>query len=360
MAKTHPPQMNGSPLHCVYTQDSVASLLDSNFTLAVFTFNGQTFNGQTESAGAGVSSQNDDPRLVNTGLARKDGCGTNEVWRSEKPVVSGTDDGVNWSENGELLFCAVEITESNYDGCTAASEAGYTKILTFLAQKNFPHIVRMWNYLADINNDENGLERYKAFCSGRYNAFTQRYTEDQFPAACAIGHYGGALVIYLIASKVPGTHYENPDQISAYQYPPTYGVRSPSFARATVKSFADTTYIYVSGTASIKGHKTLHAGDVGRQLDVTFDNIDRLLLSIAGKERISGTLNFDILKIYVRDPSDVDFVKSIASKHYQESQFQILLGDICRSDLGVEIEGMCVIASDNVDGVSTDDEKDLP
>ena len=60
---------------------------------------------------------------------------------------------------------------------------------------------------------------------------------------------------------------ENPRQVSAYRYPPTYGPRvADLLARGAGRtSAAATIALFISGTASIVGHETVHQGDVRAQ-----------------------------------------------------------------------------------------------
>ena len=83
--------------------------------------------------------------------------------------------------------------------------------------------------------------------------------------------------MFLLARRTRDTvNVENPLQMPAYEYPDTYGPRSPSFARATTVTTAGVASLYVSGTASIRGHRTVGA-TLEEQIKVTMENIDALL-----------------------------------------------------------------------------------
>ena len=58
---------------------------------------------------------------------------------------------------------------------------------------------------------------------------------------------------------------ENPRQTSAYEYATRYGPESPKFSRAIALSCGDYATIFISGTASITGSQTQHAGDIAAQ-----------------------------------------------------------------------------------------------
>ncbi|HSP33660.1 MAG TPA: hypothetical protein VLU46_05030, partial [Thermoanaerobaculia bacterium] len=179
-----------------------------------------------------------------------------EVWRSGLPVKRGK----SFSTNGSILFG----TASASGGATEAITAElYETIVRTARDAGYPHLIRVWNHVGGINGTERETERYKRFCAGRHDALTRNGFEcRQFPAACAVGMNGDGVIAYFVASREPGIQVENPRQVAAYEYPREYGPRSPSFARATVAAGM----IFVAGTSSVVGHKTLHAGDVVAQL----------------------------------------------------------------------------------------------
>jgi chorismate lyase/3-hydroxybenzoate synthase len=133
---------------------------------------------------------------------------------------------------------------------------------------------------------------------------------------------------------------ENPRQTSAYYYPPKFGRHSPIFSRACVMHEAAGTNLFVSGTASIVGHETIHKGDVGAQTRETMANISALLDEVnrvvgAARYRLDG-LKF---KVYVREPADLSAIEGALSRSLQPSiPIVYLQADVCREDLLVEIE----------------------
>src|SRR4029077_5387998 len=133
--------------------------------------------------------------------------------------------------------------------------------------RGYGHLLRVWNYFPHINDDADGVERYVRFNAGRHDAFAAkgRATATDAPAACALGSRGTDLVIYFLAAKRAGQQIENPRQVSAFRYPPQYGPRSPPFAGAMLARPTGKPLLFVSGTASIVGHETLHHGDAAAQ-----------------------------------------------------------------------------------------------
>lgn len=256
--------------------------------------------------------------------------------------------GVNsyWAENGDYLLVALWANEADEDGLVAASERLYRELLGQLTMRGYPHLVRVWNYFADINGEEAGLERYRQFCLGRFDAFAASGIEEsQYPSACALGHAGGDVLVYALASKVAPRHFENPRQASAYHYPAEYGPRSPSFARASLLALpGQTAKLFVSGTASVVGYQTLHPYELDAQIDVTLENLDLLLAHVATSTLgVNGTLpelTAEVLKVYVRHPADFEVIQRRVEAAYPGVPAVYVAADICRADLLLEIDGI--------------------
>jgi chorismate lyase/3-hydroxybenzoate synthase len=232
-----------------------------------------------------------------------------------------------WESNDDLLFGALVADETL--PLEDASRELYKRVIADVRRAGFPYFVRMWNYVGAINEDERGTERYKLFCAGRHDAFVDAgYHHDvDLPAASAVGMPGRGVITYFLAAREPGTQVENPRQVAAYNYPPQYGVKSPSFSRATM--WRDT--VFVSGTASVVGHETVHMGDVLAQLDETLRNIDVVLAQ-------TGRTLADVIsaKTYVRNASDY---AAIAERLAFPNNI-FVEADICRADLLLEIEAV--------------------
>jgi chorismate lyase / 3-hydroxybenzoate synthase len=273
---------------------------------------------------------------------------TAEVWWSDLPVLSGTVGDITFRRNGRVLFGWLKAAEG-LDGLEETSRRAYDAILGFLAGSGHPHLLRVWNALPHINDDDGGTERYRLFCAGRHAAFAAhgcRFDGD-LPAASAVGAApGGGLFLAFLASAEPGTHLENRRQVRAYRYPSRYGRRSPSFSRATLKDWDGSVQLLLSGTASIVGHETLHAGDVTAQLDETLRNVGVVLEAAAARSGLTGPggsiLPAEALwRVYLRRPEDLPAVQAgLARALGAPPKALYLAADICRRDLLVEIEGV--------------------
>ena len=267
-----------------------------------------------------------------------------EVWISDKPVVGSQNQAISGSCNEDFFFGSVFVQPDPVMHFGEVVQRAYADIFAFLERSTHAHLLRVWNYFPDINAIEDGMERYRSFSIGRQEAFVRygRIVEES-PAACALGSHGGALVIYFLAARSPGKQIENPRQISAYHYPEQYGPRSPAFSRATL-AFADATpTLFISGTASILGHATVHPGSVNLQTHETLNNIRAVIEQAAqGGFKIRDDERGLALKAYVRHAEHMVEVRDIIRDEWgAKIQLIVMQADVCRVDLLVEIEAVC-------------------
>ncbi len=284
-----------------------------------------------------------------------------EVWRTEQAVECGVRGRVRYARTANMLFGSITVEEDagssggEQTPLYCGTEQAYREMLSTLDALEYPHLLRVWNYVSDINRDTHGVERYRQFNSARQAALLAagRPTTGKVSAACALGaSVGSPLVAYFLASQTAPTFIENPRQVSAYHYPPRYGVRAPSFSRATVHHDAEAMTLFISGTASIVGHETIHVGDTAAQTRETLINIEALLEEA---NRVTGTRAFTLeslaCKVYVRNPSDLPAVQAqLHSALGPRTRPVYLQADICRSDLAVEIEATAIISQTRSQG----------
>ncbi|GMQ91217.1 MAG: hypothetical protein BMS9Abin11_0525 [Gammaproteobacteria bacterium] len=298
--------------------------------------------------GGDVAPVSDDSSLIHVPLRNLGQQALLEVWQSSIPVERGQLGDIHYCCNGEFLFAAIRCEESDFVELESLSYDAYQEILRFLRQVDYPHILRMWNYLADINEAQGGLERYRSFCKGRYQAFAELDPgfEQSLPAASAVGAHQPGLCVYFLAARESGLPLANPRQVNAYQYPEQYGPRSPSFSRALINTSGDNLQFYIAGTASIVGHETLHQGDVREQTLETLRNFRAL----HGHARDSAGVDFEndstqiLYKVFIRHAQDYPAIQQILSDKFGSNANVLYLhADICRSDLLVEIEAIYLV-----------------
>lgn len=271
-----------------------------------------------------------------------------EVWRTGRKVISGHHDGLVYAYDGRYLFCGGRTCHD--DNYTVATEDMYLRAFALIERMGYPEIARMWNVVGGITapvEEQVGNDRYGEFCQARARAFRQRnLVTGELPAATGIGGQDGHTTVYFLATRSRDIiRIENPRQVPAYEYPDCYGAQAPSFARAAhVRSEGGSGDLFISGTASIVGHQTVHRGDVELQTCTTLDNIAELVsgenLRRHGIDADVALRDLDCVKVYVKHPRDIDSVRRIcASVLRPSSQVVYAIADICREDLLVEIEG---------------------
>lgn len=205
------------------------------------------------------------------------------------------------------------------------------------------NLCRIWNYVPYINDERGGLENYKSFCQGRSLAFEEFYGEHfeaKLPAGTGVGIEDDVYVIYFLATKESMLHVENPEQVPAFAYPRQYGPRSPSFARGTLTTIGDKQVGYISGTASIKGHKTVHQGDIAQQFYTTIDNIKLVCQQMGFGRDLPDSQRYDChFIVYLRHRADLPAVRAMIERNLTFPHNVIYLeSNICRADLDLEIE----------------------
>ncbi len=265
-----------------------------------------------------------------------------ETWTTTVAVTTGRRDGIVYGHDGSHLFGALQVPRS--DRYREPTRAAYRHLLALVADLGYPHLVRMWNHLADINRpNAEGLEIYRDFCQGRAEGFEDAGPAaiDHLPAATGIGARDGGVTVYFVAARsATPVHFENPRQVPAHRYPQRYGPRSPSFARATL--LPASRKLFLSGTASIVGHETVHVGHLEGQCHTTLENIRILLEGVT--ERSGGAVDLDsfrLVKAYVRNAGDVPYVQQRLREVVGPLvPVELFIVDICRGELLVEVEGV--------------------
>lgn len=277
-----------------------------------------------------------------------DGEPVHECWLADGPLQQGRGEGLHWRRNADQLYGVIELHEadcvapSGGSPLQAASQQIYERLFRLLREQGTPHLWRVWNYMGRINVESHGLERYRQFNLGRYEAFVQaqRDTGGQVPAACALGVESGPLSVAFLAGTSPVVPLENPRQVSAWRYPAQYGPRAPTFSRAALAYPAGQEALFISGTASIVGHETMHPGDVAAQCLETVRNIECLLSEANRLARSNQPFSLAGLqhRAYVRHASDAQTVLRTLQPLLRGAPLVCVQADICRSDLLVEIE----------------------
>ncbi|WP_123103751.1 hypothetical protein [Acidithiobacillus sulfuriphilus] len=287
-----------------------------------------------------------------------------EIWQTTQPVVAGKVGDITYRCSRDFLFGSIALTAAdvpagNHRGLIvpplqSCAELAYKQIFSLLDHHGYPDLLRIWNFIPDINGVSHGLEHYRQFNIGRQDAFLAcgRFLEKQnIPAASALGSIDGPLVVYFLAARHKSVAVENPRQTSAYHYPREYGPSSPTFSRAGWIDLGQQKVLFISGTASIIGHQTRYGGDVAAQTRESMANIAAV---IAETNRVAATtslydLNDLSYKVYLRHITDLPIVRAeLDLLVTPAAPVFYLQADICRQDLLVEIEATAGMLMDGM------------
>lgn len=278
----------------------------------------------------------------------------NASWLAGEPVdelfsrskASENSHGFALFESGGILFGYGSV---RFEGGHLA-EAARDLYHRMLRATRGLHLYRIWNYVPRINETEVGLENYRAFCQGRSLAFEEFFGTEfvrELSAASAVGCRGDSIQLVFAAGLSRGRHFENPAQVPAYRYPSEHGPRSPSFARATIATGDGRRYVFVSGTAAIKGHGTVAPGEIIGQMDCTLHNLHLISREIGLGDNLGAEGGWERhFKIYLRHPRDLGYARMRLEPDWirPEDKATYLQADICRSALQIEIEATLVRA----------------
>lgn len=272
-----------------------------------------------------------------------------EAWYSAEPLTDGRHGPIRYRQGETLLFGCLSLAEAAGATADAAraplqmtADAAYRAIFALLEARPDYTVLRFWNYFPAINRESHGMERYRQFNVGRQDAFLahRRSVLGNAPAACALGSADGGLHVAFLAARTNVIGIENPRQLSAYHYPGKYGPRSPTFARAGLVNLDGRDMLFISGTASIVGHQSVHLGDVAAQTRECLHNIAAILVE-ANREAPRADFRLDGLayKVYVRHAADLVTVRREMAQFIDAPVSAVFLqADVCRADLLVEIE----------------------
>lgn len=296
-------------------------------------------------------------------------------------ICTGAEKGktVRYKTFGGLTYTVVEqagfrcvhatgLTGGSGDTIQQSAEKGFELAVRILGEEGLTlrHIIRQWNYvenIARVDDPDHELQNYQVFNDVRARYYDTVSFSHGYPAATGIGADTGGVIIGFIALSDSGRitlrPIRNPRQVDAHRYStmvlvgkPTGITRekcTPRFERGKLVSIGGRHYVYVSGTASIVGEKTMYPGDVEQQTITTIENI-RGLFSLDNQEVLG--LDFDVsriefshLRVYVKQRDDIPAVRKICESMLNCRSSLYLQSDVCREELLVEIEGIFALSS---------------
>jgi enamine deaminase RidA (YjgF/YER057c/UK114 family) len=224
----------------------------------------------------------------------------------------------------------------------------------------FSNILRQWNYIERIIDfDESHGQHYQIFNDVRSHYYSKCNWEGGYPAATGIGmHHGGVIIDFIAVKPLKScglVSIKSPVQADAHQYSRKVleisGVKTicqkttPKFERAKMLMHGNSGQLYVSGTAAIKGEETISNMDVETQLKVTLTNIEELcattnLVQHSINSEPSNNTHLSSARVYVKNPNEISKVGNLFKQLLPHCDVLVLGGEICRSSLLVEVEGI--------------------
>lgn len=269
-----------------------------------------------------------------------------QLWEATGDVHHGHAHGLDYARTGDVLMAIAQLPESRLTQMADASFDLYRRIDALLAEPGCASdlgerfaLWRVWHFLAGITQGRSDEERYRQFSLGRHRAVaTMPGFEHRLPAATAVGMADGGLRVLLLAGVGVPQQVENPRQVSAFHYPRDYGPRSPSFSRAVWLPWQDGEMageLIASGTASIVGHQSRHAGALLDQ----WQEVQRNLASL--QQQIPGTRPWalDYMTVYLRDGAAWPQLRTWLPA-VDLARISLVEADICRTDLDIEAEAL--------------------
>jgi enamine deaminase RidA (YjgF/YER057c/UK114 family) len=288
------------------------------------------------------------------GVGRAQAQGELEIVRHGDDTVIVRHGGIAWAHVGGVRCKPAAV----YDEATGAFRLSAARLES--AGFRFEEVIRTWLYLGDITGLESRQTRYAELNRARadyyrdltFAAVSEQSGSDKpvFPASTGIGADGKAVTVGCMAmrSERPGVSavaIENPRQTAAYDYAHQYGSESPKFCRAMAVAAGDFAAIFISGTASITASETQHLEDIRAQTAQTLDNIEGLIAEdnlvghgLAGFG--SSLADLALGRVYIKRREDYALARAVCEKRLGDVPVIYAVGDICRAELLVEIEGI--------------------
>lgn len=248
-----------------------------------------------------------------------------------------------------LIGC---INSDQNTGFREKAENAFVSLNYLLSSQGFAisNIIRQWNYIENILGNSGGKQNYQEFNNVRSQFYANHFDKGGYPAATGIGMSDGGVIIEFItldSDIAINRPINNPEQVAAFCYSGDVLVgkensskTTPKFERARFLGLLKHNAIFISGTAAIKGEKTVGINDPAEQTEVTIHNIQQLYSkAVIESLSVSSKSRYGHARVYIKNREDFDVINRIFRNHFAKLPVVYLLADICRDDLLVEIEG---------------------
>jgi enamine deaminase RidA (YjgF/YER057c/UK114 family) len=218
----------------------------------------------------------------------------------------------------------------------------------------FQHIVKQWNYMERMLDEDLGLQRYQIFNDLRTRFYDDDFVGIGYPASTEIGMTHGGIVIEFFAVKNREKltrPIDNPLQKAPHEYSaevlsekgafskalPT----TPKVERAQYLTLNKLSMVFVSSTAAMVGERVISIGNVKEQTDYIIEIFKKMLseqhLKNSGVEPMTRG-HHTLLKAYVKLTADFDIVEKIIDANFTKIPIVMIQADLPRHEMLVELE----------------------
>jgi enamine deaminase RidA (YjgF/YER057c/UK114 family) len=293
--------------------------------------------------------------LVPQPLLPKDGlCAEIYILDSVEDIEFNEGCGLIKTDDYSLIFIEGIASSDFSDGVFRQSCEVFERLDAILSKHGFcpDDIVRQWNYIGNITSLREGRQNYQEFNDARSEFYQKGKWTEGYPAATGIGASCDGIIVGCIAYKSVNAIYpiNNPLQIAAHKYSKNVLVdnnvdaikSTPKFERAKLIEIGNQACCFVSGTAAIRGEKSMDADSARSQTIHTIENIEYLV----SKENLVkyGCKPYDLhylnLRVYIKNAYDYEDVRSVVEERCPDIPTIYTIADVCRHELLVEIEGI--------------------
>ena len=183
-------------------------------------------------------------------------------------------------------------------------------------------------------------------------ASTTLFPPDGLGALNSLGQIGAVLFMFLVGLRIDlATVFARRRAVAVISYgsivcPLVLGTALAlylypklSVTTVPVTGFA----LFIAGTASVVGHSTRHTGKPWQQTLETLHNLRALITHTEQLQGITPGQPYrrHLLKVYIRHPEHLSTVDDVLKQEAPvDTQVLYLQGEMCRSDLLLEIEGI--------------------
>jgi enamine deaminase RidA (YjgF/YER057c/UK114 family) len=259
----------------------------------------------------------------------------------------------------ELVLGSVQVNK--YSDIKKSTEKAFEKMESLLSNcgLTLKDIVRQWNYIEHLLDNEFDAQRYQTFNDVRTEQYGDLFSDTGYPASTEIGISTGGLIIEFLAvknRKELSFSINNPIQKAPHEYsskvlstPGDHSYLSPTtpkLERARSLKIENSTMLLVSGTSSIIGERITAKGDAKEQTIIIIENLKKLIApKNIEKTGITTSTNssFSLIKVYLQNINDYKDVHPILESFFGDIPLLMVQTDLPRKGILVELEAELIL-----------------